>query len=350
MQAPLTREQAEFGAVVARIVSDARDVAARPAPDTIGAPFDADLWSTLRDGGYLAGVAPGGDAVLRGLLCEEIGYRLAPAPVAGSVVGAGALLAERVPDDELTDAVLSGELVAAIAACDEIEVTGPGEEPRLSGVVPRVDPLQHADRFLVASPRGLFVVDASADGLERRPHRFDLTVDVGGLALDGAPARRLASDVSEANQRATLLMRLARACEAVGAARRCLDLTVEHLAVRHQFGRPLGTFQALQHRCAIAAVEYEAALSSVRRACRAEASHDERITLHVDVAVVSAQRALQVAASTAVQLHGGMGFTWEHDAHLYLRRSRAWTDGAETTVPRTVERIADAVLAESGRS
>lgn len=349
MQAPLTRDQSEFGSIVARILSDARSGAVRPAPDVDDVPFDADLWSTLRDGGYLAGVAAGGDPVLRGLLSEEIGYRLAPVPVAGSVVGAGALLAEVAPDDQLTEAVLSGEIVAAIAVCDEIVVTGSGEgEVLLSGVVPRVDPLRHADRFLVTGPQGLFVVRASADGLERRPHRFDLTVDVGGLGLHDVPAHRLASGTSEGTGRAIALIRLARACEAVGAARRCLDLTVEHLTVRHQFGRPLGTFQALQHRCAIATVEFEAALSAVRRACRAEAGGDERLAVHVDVAVVSAERALRCAASTAVQLHGGMGFTWEHEAHLYLRRSRAWTDGAET-VARTVERIADAVLAEAGR-
>ncbi|MGB8650335.1 MAG: acyl-CoA dehydrogenase family protein [Mycobacteriales bacterium] len=130
------------------------------------------------------------------------------------------------------------------------------------------------------------------------------------------------------------LLHVALAAESVGAAQRVVELTVEHLKVREQFGRPLGSFQALRHRVADMTVAVEAATSSAWYA--AQATHDLPVAAPLAKAV-AADAFVQVAGD-AIQLFGGIGFTWEHDAHLYFKR--AWTTALMHGDSRTLKRLA----------
>jgi alkylation response protein AidB-like acyl-CoA dehydrogenase len=119
------------------------------------------------------------------------------------------------------------------------------------------------------------------------------------------------------------LLHVAMAAEAVGGARRALEMSVEHLKVREQFGRPLGSFQALRHRVADLTVELEAATSTTWYAARAVADQSQDLPVVAPLAKAAATSAFTHIAGECIQLHGGIGFTWEHDAHLYFKR--AWT-------------------------
>lgn len=337
--------------VVARIIQVHHRAAARPTPGDRDAPFDEGLWDDLSRGGYLEGVAPGvGDPMLLGLLAEELGRWLSPIPLAGSVVAAGAALGA-APDHELRSAVLAGTVRAALCVGPDVTVRAQDGSIVLDGTATNVEGLRHAQHLLVGAAGGLFLVDPASVGVRIDPRGLDLTRDIGDVTFSDAPTVRLVGE-NEARGALTYAVELARlvsACEAVGAAQRCLSMTVEHLAVREQFGRPIGTFQALQHRCAVIEVQNEAALAAVRRACRAAAADDPAISLYVATAAVSAGQALEQAASGAVQMHGGMGFTWEHDAHLYLRRSRAFANRPDST-GLLLDRVAGAVLEAASRA
>jgi alkylation response protein AidB-like acyl-CoA dehydrogenase len=332
----LTEEQSAFAAVVARIIADHRAAAPRPRPGEPEAAFDPALWSALREGEFLAGVAPGlGDPRLLGVLGEEVGRALAPVPLLGSVVLAGVALRLTAPDHPTTTAVLDGSVRAALCLPEpgQPEPVRAHTHPTGIALTGRAGPALgaiHAQRLVVSAVDGdgesaLFLVDAGGPGIERVAHTVDLTRDIGTVTFHNAPAERLAGPGATVAAVCTARRwaRLVDACEAAGAAQRCLSMSVTHLSVREQFGRPIGTFQALQHLCAVIAVENRAALAAVRRAARAAADDDEAFDLHAAAAHATATRALERAAAGAVQMHGGIGFSWEHDAHLYLRRSRS---------------------------
>jgi len=147
------------------------------------------------------------------------------------------------------------------------------------------------------------------------------------------------------------LLRVALSVEAVGAARHCLDTTVAYLKTREQFGRPIGSFQALQHRAADLVVELEAATSTAYYAAwAADGSPDELAVVAPLALALCAEAAWHVAAET-IQMHGGIGFTWEHEAHRYFKRlttTRAMLGGAHVQRRLVAERAAIAP-APSGR-
>jgi len=217
------------------------------------------------------------------LICavlEETGRLLLQAPYLPTVVAA--LI---VPD--------LGDRTAALA---------------LDGSLDQVAHAADAAVLLVTRGDELYVVDdLSATPVEA----LDLTRP--RAAVTAGPGRSLGS----AN-RARDLERLALAAESVGAAQRLLELTVEHLLAREQFGRPLGSFQALRHRVADLTVLVEAATSSVWYAARSD-----DLPVAAPLALATASDAFVQVAGEAIQMHGGIGFTWEHDVHLYFKR--AWT-------------------------
>jgi alkylation response protein AidB-like acyl-CoA dehydrogenase len=288
--------------------------------------YDEDLWKLVAVELGLVGVAvseanggTGGSFVDAGVVLEESGWALAPAPLLAGIVASAAI--DRADADaaaELLPAVAAGERRTALAVAAELTSDG----DRLSGVAPHVIDGHHADLLVVAGADGLWAVDAAAPGVTVvGAPSLDLTRWQATVTLDRAPARRLGG----AEQAATAvdLLRVALAVEAVGVARHCVTSTVGYLKTRVQFGKPIGSFQALQHRMADLAADLEAAASTAYYAAWAAADSPAELPVVAPLAkAVCGDAAYRIAADT-IQLHGGIGFTWEHDAHLYFKRATA---------------------------
>jgi alkylation response protein AidB-like acyl-CoA dehydrogenase len=184
-----------------------------------------------------------------------------------------------------------------------------------------------ADLVLAAAntPSGtsLFAVAADADGMIREPlATLDRTRKVARVEFDGTPARLIGSDGGAAAglSRTCDLAIVALAAEQVGGAQRCLDMAVDYAKERIQFGRAIGSFQAVKHRCADMLVLVEGARSA---AVHAASASDHELTVAAAVAKMTCSEAFLQVALDNMRVHGGIGFTWEHDAHLYVRRAKS---------------------------
>jgi alkylation response protein AidB-like acyl-CoA dehydrogenase len=319
-----------------------------------GASYDQALWRTLAAEMGLAGMAVperlgGGGASLReaAVVVEELGRGLAPVPYLSSAVVATTALLSAGEGGDLLSKLAAGESVAVLAvplstaplSAATLSTaplsTAPRtpwsagvtvDDGRLSGVVTSVADALAADVLLVAAGDGLYVVDATADGVTRTPVvSFDLTRPLADVTLTGATCRLLAEGPAAASAVSFALTVGAAllASEQLGVAEWCLDSTVEYVKVRHQFGRPVGSFQAVKHRLADVWVEVTQARAVARYAA------DRAATAHPDLPVAASLAQAYVgsvavkAAEEAVQLHGGIGFTWEHPAHLFLKRAKS---------------------------
>jgi len=203
------------------------------------------------------------------------------------------------------------------------------------------------------APNGpsVFAVEGDAEGLERKNlPAFDLTRRLGRIELHDTPARLVGEDgagnqiLSAALDRAAVLL----AAEMVGGAQACLDMSVEYAKVREQFGRPIGSFQAIKHKCAEILVELEGARAAAHYAAWAADENPKELPVVACVAKAVASEAFFRAAADNVQIHGGIGATWEHDAHLYLKRAKTSSILlGDPTFHRL--RLADRVDFEAGR-
>jgi alkylation response protein AidB-like acyl-CoA dehydrogenase len=241
------------------------------------------------------------------LLFVELGRALTAGPWLGSVVAAHALAGagRRVA----LDAVLAGATLIALA-------DDPDDRLR-SGEVRGVADAGVADAVLVLGSRDVRWLAAAAAACTVEPS-MDPTRPLGRVRADAAAAEALDADVAALRRVATVLA----AAEAVGVAERTLDMSVEYAKVRQQFGKPIGTFQAIKHRCADMAVRTEVARAVVTYAAVAVAEGEPDADFHVHSAKALASTAAIQNATDNVQNHGGMGYTWESDAHLYLKRAR----------------------------
>jgi alkylation response protein AidB-like acyl-CoA dehydrogenase len=194
----------------------------------------------------------------------------------------------------------------------------------------------------VAAGDALYEVDAAAAGLTVRPaDTLDPTRSLAAVILDDTPGRRLAGDNPLPAVRDTALVALA--AEQVGTATRALELTVDYTRNRVQFGRPIGSFQVLQHRLAEAHVRLQAASAAAEAAADALVSGAADAAERAAIAKVTCSETLQAVAAEMTQMHGGLAITWEHDAHLYLRR--AWSSAQLFGAPAGhVERLAAGLL------
>jgi alkylation response protein AidB-like acyl-CoA dehydrogenase len=288
--------------------------------------YDADLWGLVSGELGLVGIAvsednggTGGSFIDAAVVLEEAGSALFPVPLLTGIVAATAIdRGESAAAASLLPAVAAGSRIAALVVAPE--VTSAGES--LVGVARHVIDGHRADLLVVAAPDGLWAVAAAAAGVDVvGAPSLDLTRWLATVSFDGAAATRLGDAAASAT--AVDLLRVALAVEAVGVARRCLASTVDYLKTRVQFGKPIGAFQALQHRVADLAVDLEAAASTAYYAAWVAAdSADELPVLAPLAKAVCADAAYRIAAET-IQLHGGIGFTWEHDAHLYFKRATA---------------------------
>ncbi|MHB8220275.1 MAG: acyl-CoA dehydrogenase family protein [Acidimicrobiales bacterium] len=187
-----------------------------------------------------------------------------------------------------------------------------------------------ADLILVvgrtAKGLSLFAVQSEADGLVRTPlATMDQTRKQARLEFDKTPAWIIGKDGgAEPVLRRTLdLAAVALAAEQVGGAQHCLDSSVEYAKTRIQFGRPIGSFQAIKHKCADMLLEVESAKSAAYYAGWAAADDSDELPVVASLAKSYCSEAYFHAAAENIQIHGGIGFTWEHDAHLYFKRAKS---------------------------
>ncbi|MEV8457524.1 acyl-CoA dehydrogenase family protein [Streptomyces sp. NPDC052095] len=275
------------------------------------------------------------------VVMEELGRCLSPVPFLGSVVlTAGALLAtgDRAACGRLLPGLAEGASVGALAwaesgswdgaAVRAAAVPGPGGGWRLTGVKEHVLDWPEIDVLLVAARTGaglsLFEVAPGAAGVRREPVvTMDTTRAQARWVLTGAEGRLLGADGEGGRclERVRDLACAALAAEQAGAAGRCLELTVAHARDRVQFGRPIGSFQAVKHRLADAYVLVESARSAALGAAYAADTDPAALPRAAAVAQSVCSEAFSAVAGETIQLHGGIGITWEHDAHRYFKRA-----------------------------
>jgi alkylation response protein AidB-like acyl-CoA dehydrogenase len=281
------------------------------------------------------------------IVTEELGRAVAPVPFFGSaVLATAALLA--AGETELLGRLASGEATATLVvpfgahAGSDTGVEAHGGA--LSGLVASVLDAGEAQQLLVPAEGGLYVVAAS-DARVRPVTSLDLTRPVADVTFDAAPARPLVEGAAAGRvlSRVGSVGAAMLAAEQLGLASRALDLTVDYLKTRHQFGRAVGSYQALKHRLADLWVQLTQARAVVRYAA-AQVSGDDDGEAEVAAALAQAFCSpLAVhAAEEMLQLHGGIGFTWEHPAHLYLKRAKADAIGLGTPEAHR-ERLAELV-------
>jgi alkylation response protein AidB-like acyl-CoA dehydrogenase len=326
MDFAFTSEQQDLRAAVRDVAADRCSPARlREVIDAHDA-YDADLWRLVASELGLIGVAVseanggvGGSFVEAAVVIEQAGAALFPVPLLTGIVAAVAI--DR-GDPEVAGAVLppiaAGERRAGFVVAPEVTVT----DRTLRGEARHVIDGHLGDVLVVASPDGLWLVDTDADGMTvTGTPSLDLTRWQATAQFDGVAARPLGDGDLAAT--AVDLLRIGLAVESVGAARHCLDATVDYLKTRVQFGKPLGSFQALQHRAADLAVAVESATSTAYYAAWAAAASSTEVSVVAPLAkAVCTDAAYRIAAET-IQMHGGIGFTWEHDAHLYFKRATA---------------------------
>ena len=200
---------------------------------------------------------------------------------------------------------------------------------KLRGTIPAVADALPADVLLVPAdgvPSAVYLVEGTAPGLYRTPlMSLDMTRQLCDVSLDDVPARVVAAGPAAAAALSAGLTAGAAilAAEQLGLAQRCLDMTVSYVKERRQFGRPVGSFQAVKHRLADLWTTIAQARAASRYAAACLTAADPDAPLAVALAKSACCEAAVTAAQECVQLHGGIGFTWEHPAHLYLKRAKA---------------------------
>ncbi|MEN4398481.1 acyl-CoA dehydrogenase family protein [Mycolicibacterium conceptionense] len=330
--------------------------------------FDPKVWARLGSELGVLGLAvpetdggAGGTLVDQAVAVEELGAALACGPVFGTVLLAiPALVAASAGPvrDELLGALAEGTRTAAFAVPDQAGGFDPAavkvlvaEGGTLTGTVERVVDADSADTLLVAATGsdgvGLYALDATAPGVQRSQLvTLDLTRPQATVALSAAPAQLVAGSgeaervITHAFQVASALL----AAEQVGAAQHLLDLSVDYPKSRLQFGRQIGSFQAVKHRLADCLVDLEHARSATYHAVWALTDGTDDPALAASIAQATASAAFAKIAADTIQVHGGIGFTWEHQAHLYFKRATtdaALLGSAEAHRSRVAEMVLD---------
>jgi 3-oxochol-4-en-24-oyl-CoA dehydrogenase len=294
------------------------------ARDRLESPDDAppDFWAELAELGWLGlhlpeevgGSGYGIEELV--IVVEELARAVAPGPYVPTVI-ASALIAE-AGDDDLRSRVLpglaDGSIVGAVALGGSVTVSD-GVASGDAGVVLGAG---RASLLMVPVGDDVAVVDAHGEGVAiDTPPSLDPTRRSARVTLDGAPVT-----VITGGRRALVdLARVILSADAVGVARECTEMGAAYSKERIQFGRPIAMYQAVKHHCANMAVATELATSAVWDAARATATGGDQLSWAAAVAATLAAPAADLCANLNTQVHGGIAITWEHDAHLYMRRA-----------------------------
>jgi alkylation response protein AidB-like acyl-CoA dehydrogenase len=297
--------------------------------------YDAAVWAAMAEQGWLALEVPededglGLGMVEVAVLCEQIGRRLVAAPFLSSVLALGALsTAEARADGATKDwrtALCEGSAVGCVAFApgeEQVRATGSGADGsvRLRGITSPTTYAPSADVAVVVTGSGVYAVDLRQEGRPPAVAAMDRTRELGLLRFEGTPAVAL-GDREAANLLVDRAATLASA-EMLGAADRVLSMSVDYAKDRVQFGKPIGSFQAVKHMLADALVDVEGMRSTVYYAAWCAAADDDDRSLAASMAKAWCSDASRRVMGTGLQVHGGIGFTWEHDMHLYVKRAQ----------------------------
>lgn len=332
----ISEEQQELVAAVRGLLAkrDARAGIRRAMDTELG--YDPQLWAQLCEQVGVAALAIpeefggfGASLAESLLVVGELGRTLADVPMLGSaVLGAQAVLLSG--DEQACARLLPGvaEGRSTLAVCwasakgwDDFGVRAEGET--LDGTAHYVLDGTVADTLIVVTEAGLFEVDPAAGGVQRRRvAAMDPSRALSEISFTATPGHRLGdADPGPVIERLHRIAWAAIAAEQVGAAEHCLEATVEYTKSRVQFGRAIGSFQALKHRMADMYVLAESAKSASLAATFAVAEDSATAAEDVWVARRQCSESFSAIAAETVQLHGGIAITWEHDAHLYFKRA-----------------------------
>ncbi len=333
---------------VRRLMEDGSSEAAVRATMETPAGYDPALWAQLVELGITGLVIDGeyggtglGPVELE-LVTEQTGAALLCSPLLSSGVLAAGLLAASGDKDaqaRLLPGIADGSTIATVAITGDagtwtpdgvtVEAKAVNGHAQLDGSASYVTHGQIANLLLVVAKTGtdvgLFEIAADAAGVTRTAlPTFDRTLRLARLKFAGTPARQIGRSGWPAVQSALDLAVVAMAGEQAGGARRIFDMTIDYARSRIQFGRPIGGFQAIKHMAADLLIEVESSTSAARYAAEQLAAGTSAAEEAVSLAGFACAEAFSKVAATAIQMHGGIAFTWEHPAHLYLRRARAY--------------------------
>jgi alkylation response protein AidB-like acyl-CoA dehydrogenase len=284
-----------------------------------GGGFDEGLWKAMGVQGWMGVEVPeaqgglGLGAVEAAVLLEEIGRHLAPAPFLSSLLAVGALARAAAAGvawaEPWVDALVSGEAIGAVVWDRRAPVL----------FAPSADVIVACVNEDDGTP-ALIGAEVASDRRAGRQPAMDLTRELGWVELEGLPAVRLGGPEAVA----AMMDRgaVGHGAEMLGGAGRALEMAVEHAKDRVQFGRPIGSFQAVKHRCADMLVDVEGMRSSVYHAAWCISAGDPDTAVAASTAKVWCSEAGPRVMASCLQVHGGIGFTWEHDLHLFLKRAQ----------------------------
>ncbi len=348
MNLTFSEEHEELRATVRQFLADKSDEQAVREQMATARGWDREVWRQMAEEIGLAGLivpeafgGAGFGPIELCLVMEEMGRRLACAPfLASSVAATQALLrcANEDTKQALLPALATGDRLATLATSENgrWDLDGIAMAARekdggwlLDGRKGFVLDGHNADVVLVVARTenglGLFQVEAEASGLTRTPiPELDLTRKLATLDFAATPARLVSDgDVTAGLEQVLAFVVAALAAEQVGGAQACLEMATDYAKTRLQFGRPIGSYQAIKHKCADMLCEVEFAKTAAYHALFTAAEAPEALPEAAAMAKSYCSEAFFHAAAENIQIHGGMGFTWEHPAHLYFKRAKS---------------------------
>jgi len=348
MKLAMSAEQTELRDSVRRFLADRAPLTrVRELMDADDAT-DAQVWQHAAGQLGLQAIAipeeyggAGFSFVEQAIILEELGAALYTGPyLASAVLAAAALLAssDEAAKHDLLPGIASGEIVATLAFTEDdgswdpeairLSASKHGDGWVLDGHKSFVLDGATADLLLVVGRTeaglSLFAVDASAAGLTRTSlATLDQTRKLARCEFSSVAGRLIGSPGDAPLAKVLDVAAIALAAEQLGGAQRTLDMAVEYAKIRHQFGRPIGSFQAIKHRCADLLMEVESLRSAVVYASAAVAEDSPEVPMVASLVKALASDTFFHVAAENIQIHGGIGFTWEHDAHLYFKRAKS---------------------------
>lgn len=346
MSTALTREQSDLRDSVTALMtkrSPEAEVRRLMADDT---GYDAGVWAEMSDMGLLGLTIPeeyggsGAGAAELAVASEQMGRTLLCAPYLSTAVLTPYLLVALGDTAECAEAlprIAAGQLIATVAFAESGSarppcrpttiVAGDADTWAVTGQKTFVLDGSIAERFYVqaqsTSGIGIFAVDSGAPGLSVTPlNTVDQTRRQATLTLTETPARLVGAVGTTALDEALDRAAVALIAEQSGGALHVTEMATDYAKTRYQFGRAIGSFQAIKHMCVDMLLEAQSALSAARHVAAAFDADDPNRVADLALAQAYCSDAFVTTAANSIQVHGGIGFTWEHPAHLYLRRAR----------------------------
>jgi alkylation response protein AidB-like acyl-CoA dehydrogenase len=318
----LNDEQEALRAAARELLGDQASPARVRSVVDAGGGYDPKLWSAMIDQGWTTIAVPesvgglGLGWVEVAVLLEEVGHHVAPAPFLQHVLALDALSV--AGSERLAPFSADGGIAVAAFAPLSAERAAAGDW-FVSGTTEPVVYSPSARLVVVRSDDALFAVELEPGATQQLP-AMDVTREVGRVHLERAPAELLGG--TEAVDRFLDAGAVAYSAELLGIGARSLDMAVAYASQREQFGRPIGSFQAVKHRCADMLVDVEGMRSTVYYAAWCLAAGDRERSIAASTAKTWCSDAGRRVTSSCLQVHGGIGFTWESDVHLYLKRAQ----------------------------